>query len=219
MIDGDHPAYQASDMTTPRRAPKRTRKAYGVLKGPTDVQAVELPETPDVLISVVADTHSRPHVAGLEHLKRLQPYRIIHGGDIGAATVLDQLETIAPVIAVRGNIDPMDMGLPATQIIHWTRGGQTCSTWLLTHIALRGPKLYAQVHEMAHHFGAQLVICGHSHVPFIGRDKNLAIFNPGSIGPRRFSLPITFGSVHMSPNGIDLVHVNCETGQPLRIEK
>jgi hypothetical protein len=58
-----------------------------------------------------------------------------------------------------------------------------------------------------------MVICGHSHVPFIGRDKGLIVFNPGSIGPRRFQLPIVFGVLRLGPGGISLRHVSCETGE------
>ena len=44
-----------------------------------------------------------------------------------------------------------------------------------------------------------MVVCGHSHVPFIGRDRDLTVFNPGSIGPRRFHLPIVFGTMNVTP--------------------
>ena len=61
---------------------------------------------------------------------------------------------------------------------------------------------------------ASLVVCGHSHVPFIGQERDLTVFNPGSIGPRRFHLPIVFGTIAVAPQGIRLAHVDCETGQP-----
>ncbi|HEX3759569.1 MAG TPA: metallophosphoesterase family protein, partial [Kofleriaceae bacterium] len=54
---------------------------------------------------------------------------------------------------------------------------------------------------------------GHSHVPFIGRDRDLTVFNPGSIGPRRFHLPIVFGTLVITPQAVRLAHVDCETGQ------
>ncbi len=199
--------------TKKQRRPNR----YGVLKGPLSIREVELPSEGDVEIVAVADTHSRLHPSGLEEIKARRPFLIVHGGDIGQLDILDTLEEIAPVIAVRGNIDPMDAGLPAIQIIKWVRNGSLCSTWLLTHIALRGPKLYAEVVESARIHEAQMVVCGHSHVPFIGRDHGLAIFNPGSIGPRRFTLPITYGTIQMTDGGIQLTHMNCETGHPLKV--
>ena len=200
------------------RKKKQTRfKGYGVLKGALSIREVELPTEGEVEIVAVADTHSRLHPSGIEAIRARRPFLIVHGGDIGQLDILDTLEDIAPVIAVRGNIDPMDAGLPAIQIIKWLRGGSLCSTWLLTHIALRGPKLYTEVVESARTHEAQLVVCGHSHVPFIGRDHGIAIFNPGSIGPRRFTLPITYGTIQMTNEGIHLTHMNCETGHPLRV--
>jgi predicted phosphodiesterase len=56
-------------------------------------------------------------------------------------------------------------------------------------------------------------VCGHSHVPFIGSDRGLTVFNPGSIGPRRFSLPIVFGRIDLGTTGVKLAHVSVETGQ------
>tara|TARA_B100001250_G_C19447434_1_gene634480 strand:- start:45 stop:635 length:591 start_codon:yes stop_codon:yes gene_type:complete len=190
---------------------------YGVLRGRMEIHHLELPKEGRVHIVALADTHSHPHKDGLELVAAERPNLILHGGDIGDITVLDTLGEIAPVIAVRGNIDSTTHDLPTTIIIKWTRDDVVRSTWLLTHIAVRGPRLYREIVEIAEEHSAQLVICGHSHVPFIGRDKGLAIFNPGSIGPRRFALPITYGTIKFSLEGIDLKHINCETGEPLRV--
>ena len=59
-----------------------------------------------------------------------------------------------------------------------------------------------------------MVVCGHSHVPFLGRDRGHAVFNPGSSGPRRFQLPITLGVLDVSRSGVQMRHVDCETGLP-----
>jgi predicted phosphodiesterase len=83
---------------------------------------------------------------------------------------------------------------------------------LLVHIAVYGPKIRADVAKLARAAKASLIVCGHSHVPFIGVDKGLTVFNPGSIGPRRFSLPIVFGTIDVTAKGVKLAHVNCETG-------
>ena len=64
--------------------------------------------------------------------------------------------------------------------------------------------------------GAGLVVCGHSHVPFVTNDRGLALFNPGSVGPRRFALPIVFGVMEVTSAGVSLRHVDCETGLPWR---
>lgn len=84
---------------------------------------------------------------------------------------------------------------------------------LLTHIALHGSKLRTGVVRMAEAQGATLVVCGHSHVPFIGVDRGIIVFNPGSVGPRRFALPIVIGSMDITPSGIKLAHVDAATGQ------
>jgi predicted phosphodiesterase len=83
----------------------------------------------------------------------------------------------------------------------------------MLHIGVYGPKLRGDVARLARAQEASLVVCGHSHVPFIGRDAGLGVFNPGSVGPRRFQLPIVFGMMDLSPAGVRLRHIDCETGQ------
>jgi hypothetical protein len=79
---------------------------------------------------------------------------------------------------------------------------------------VNGPKLRAEVVRAAQAEGAALVVCGHSHVPFIGRDRGIAVFNPGSVGPKRFALPIVFGTIAITPDAIRLAHIDCATGEP-----
>jgi putative phosphoesterase len=162
-------------------------------------------------LAVVADTHSQPNAAGMTHLAALAPDAILHGGDIGDLAVLDALGQIAPVFAVRGNIDTYARDLPDVLLLDVT--GPKPLRVLLTHIAVYGPKLRAEIAKLAKAEKASLVVCGHSHVPFIGIDKGLTVFNPGSIGPKRFSLPILFGTIELSPAGVRLAHVSAETGQ------
>jgi uncharacterized protein len=163
-------------------------------------------------IAAVADTHSRPHPAIVEHLTALRPDAILHAGDIGELSVLDELRAIAPVFAVRGNIDGQAGGLPDVLTIDLEGEGRSLRI-LLLHIAVYGPKLRADVARMARAAGASLIVCGHSHVPFIGKERGLTVFNPGSIGPRRFQLPIVFGTIRVSPERVRLAHVDCETGR------
>lgn len=164
-------------------------------------------------LGVVADTHSRPHPATLPLLRAREPDAILHAGDIGELEVLDELATVAPVHAVRGNIDVRARDLPDVLTIDIRSGDDLALRILLTHIAVNGPKLRADVVRMAKAADASMVVCGHSHVPFIGEDRGLVMFNPGSAGPRRFSLPILFGTLDVSPGGIRLTHVDCETGE------
>ncbi|MEO7093967.1 MAG: metallophosphoesterase family protein [Polyangiales bacterium] len=182
-------------------APPLTRKTAQIaLKGDGTARIV-----------VVADTHSQPHARTAEHIAALAPDAILHAGDIGDLSVLDDLRAIAPLHAVRGNIDTRAHELPDVLSLELEGGGRALRM-LMTHIAVYGPKIRADVAKLARADKAQLIVCGHSHVPFIGVDKGLTVFNPGSIGPRRFHLPIVFGTITITPTGVKLAHVNCETG-------
>lgn len=166
-----------------------------------------------VRLAVVADTHSAPHPEALRLVAELKPDAIVHGGDIGDLKVLDALGAIAPTFAVRGNIDTRAPALPDVLTLDLADGDERVLRILLMHIAVFGPKLRADTLRLAKENAADLVMCGHSHVPFIGRDKGIPMFNPGSIGPRRFQLPITFGVLTIRPDAVSLRHVSCETGQ------
>jgi len=177
-------------------------------------------------IACVADTHSQPHPRTAERLAAIAPDAILHAGDIGDSAVIDQLAATAPVFAVRGNIDTrsvfpdvvtLDVVAAGAASDAADPGGDRVGALrlqiYLTHIAVAGPRLRAEVVRGARAAGAQLVVCGHSHVPFIGRDRDLTVFNPGSIGPRRFQLPIVFGTLVITPQAVRLGHVDCETGE------
>jgi uncharacterized protein len=163
--------------------------------------------------AVVADTHSRPHPATSERLAALAPDVILHGGDIGALEVLDELAQVAQVLAVRGNIDASTSQVPEALVIELLHRDVMKLRLLLTHIAVYGPKLRSEVARLASAERASLVVCGHSHVPFIGRDRGLTVFNPGSIGPRRLQLPIVLGTIDITPSSARLTHIDCETGK------
>ena len=149
------------------------------------------------MIGVISDTHGlvRPEV--LEILKGVD--LIIHAGDIGGVEVLNALETIAPVKAVRGNNDRDSWAdhIPHDQVIEY------------------GSHLFYVLHEIGHldldptaaEFSA--VIYGHSHRPLAETKKDVLYLNPGSAGPRRFSLPISIARLHidksrLTPELIDL---------------
>jgi hypothetical protein len=163
-------------------------------------------------IAVVADTHSLPHAAIDDRLTAIAPDAILHAGDIGDAAVIDQLARTAPVFVVRGNIDTRAT-FPDILTLDLVGADQRLRIFLI-HIAVNGPKLRADVARMARAARASLVVCGHSHVPFIGQERELTVFNPGSIGPRRFHLPIVFGTIAITPKGVRLAHIDCETGRP-----
>jgi len=101
---------------------------------------------------VVADTHSQPHPRAAEYLAACAPDAILHAGDIGDLGVLEQLSGIAPVLAIRGNIDVHAPDLPDVLTLDLVRGAedpQPLLRMLLVHIGVHGPKLRAEVAAMA----------------------------------------------------------------------
>ncbi|MEE2755007.1 MAG: metallophosphoesterase family protein [Myxococcota bacterium] len=181
-------------------------------KPTTETMRIQLATRTRVI--VVADTHSKPHPNTLTIIKEKRPDLILHAGDIGRLSVLEPLKEIAPLIAVRGNIDPVTCDLPDVVTILFESGDAVRSCWLLTHIAVRGPKLRSPIHSLAMAMHAQLVVCGHSHVPLLTQDRGVAVFNPGSCGPRRFALPILIGQIDIDESGLHFQHLACETGKP-----
>lgn len=181
-------------------------------EGPLPRRTIQLRDGALRLV-VVADTHSHPHPDSARRIAALAPDHLVHAGDIGALSVLEDLRRLAPLSAVRGNIDAHAQDLPDVLALDLRDGDRTALTLLLLHIALYGPKLRADVARRAAGAGASLVLCGHSHVPFMGRDRGLTVFNPGSIGPRRFALPIVFGVIEIDRQRVALRHVDCETGE------
>jgi putative phosphoesterase len=163
-------------------------------------------------LAVVADTHSLPHPATRGLLAALAPDAILHAGDIGDLAVLDALREVAPLFAIRGNIDTRAApDLPDVLTLDVAAGAGALRI-LMLHIGVAGPRLRADAAARAREAGASLVVCGHSHVPFIGLERGLTIFNPGSIGPRRFALPIVLGTIDLTPRGVRLGHIDAETG-------
>jgi putative phosphoesterase len=176
--------------------------------------ALSLRDDGGLRLVIVADTHSLPHPESARHIAALRPDAILHAGDIGDLGVLDGLARLAPLVAVRGNIDTRAPDLPDAVTIDLRSAERSVMTILLLHIAVYGAKIRADAARLARASAADLVVCGHSHVPFAGRDRGLVVFNPGSIGPRRFRLPIVFGVLEIAANEMKVHHVDCETGEP-----
>jgi putative phosphoesterase len=180
-------------------------------------KSLALPAAGALRVVVVADTHGKPDPRSPALIEAQRPDHILHAGDIGGSNgghaVLDSLAAIAPVTAVRGNIDAHTPGIPDAVTVSVEDEGSTLVTLLLVHIALYGTKLRADVARLARAEDAGIVACGHSHVPFLGRDRDVVVVNAGSIGPRRFHLPIVFAVLDVTRDGIEAHHVSCETGQ------
>ncbi len=181
------------------------------------IEQIELPESGDLTVVILSDTHGQPHPQLEALIQREKPEAILHAGDLGGRSagldLLDRLTRIAPTIAVRGNVDARDLGLFDMITVELVNDGVPALTILLVHVAIARTRLQRTIRDLALLRGADLVICGHSHIPFLGEDRGIAIFNPGSCGPRRFHLPITFGKMVVSHEGVDFTHLDCETGQ------
>jgi hypothetical protein len=138
-----------------------------------------------ILIGVISDTHGLLRPEALEALRGSE--QIIHAGDVGLPEILEQLREIAPVTAVRGNIDKAAWArkLPETEVLQF--GG--VSLYVLHDLAKLDLKPAAA--------GFKAVIYGHSHVPKQEQREGVLYFNPGSAGPRRFKLPITMGKLFL----------------------
>jgi uncharacterized protein len=141
-------------------------------------------------IGVISDTHGllRPEIAqrlaGVAH--------IVHAGDIGRPDVIDGLRRIAPVTAIKGNVDTGDWAAryPDTQLVR-----------------LGGRSIYV-LHDLKElsldpvSSGVDIVVSGHSHRQRIETIKGVLYLNPGSAGPRRFNLPITLATLELTASSL-----------------
>ena len=141
------------------------------------------------IVGVISDTHGllRPEaksaLAGCD--------LIVHAGDIGEARVLEELAEIAPVTAIRGNVDTWTRDLPENDVV-----------------AIEGRQLYV-LHNIElldldpRAAGFDAVIFGHSHMPAIYTRDGVLYLNPGSAGPRRFRLPIALALLTVRETALD----------------
>lgn len=179
-------------------------------------------------IGVVSDTHGyfdprlREVLAGVE--------TILHAGDVDSPDILEELEQIAPVYAVRGNVDGIELGLPLTRTLHFEKVQIE-----MLHILPAQP---SELHAWSDKAGAgkpipkrrgiflktfdpatRIVIFGHSHQPCLIMISQKLFFNPGSAGKRRFSLPRCCGLLEISANEIEGCMVSLENQEGYLPEK
>ncbi len=138
-----------------------------------------------MIVGVISDTHGLLRTEAVELLRGSE--HIIHAGDIGAPEIIPELEKIAPVTAIRGNVDTQE----------WARRFAETEV-----VVLAGLYLYV-IHDAnaldldPKAAGFAAVISGHSHKPKQEVKDGVLYFNPGSAGPRRFTLPVTLGRLTM----------------------
>jgi uncharacterized protein len=144
-----------------------------------------------MILGVISDTHGLLRREAMEALRGSD--RILHAGDVGDPEILDVLAKIAPVTAIRGNVDieSWARALPETEIVEL--GG--VSIYMLHDLGRLDLKPEAA--------GMHAVVYGHSHQPKIEMKKGVLYFNPGSAGPRRFQLPVSVGRLRIEKGKIE----------------
>jgi putative phosphoesterase len=135
------------------------------------------------VVGVISDTHGLLRPEAVDALRGSD--HIIHAGDVGDPAILDTLRALAPVTAVRGNIDKGQWArkLAETEVVELTG----ISVYTLHDLGTLDLKPEAS--------GFSAVIYGHSHIPKQETRNEVLYFNPGSAGPRRFKLPISVGKL------------------------
>jgi putative phosphoesterase len=147
------------------------------------------------VVGLISDTHGLLRPEALRALDGSD--LIIHAGDVGKPEILDTLRLLAPVVAVRGNID----------------NGEWASALPLAAPAEAGPAAIYVLHDIQQlgldpaAAGFQVVVSGHSHMPSRTERNGVLYLNPGSAGPRRFHLPVTVARLDLrrSPWKVDFI--------------
>jgi uncharacterized protein len=151
-------------------------------------------------VGLISDTHGMLRKEALDAL--LGSELIIHAGDVGKPEILEALRKIAPVLAVRGNVDTAEWAKALPQ----------------STVAEAGTTLIYVLHDV-HALdldpgvsGFQIVVSGHSHQPGMSERQGVLYINPGSAGPRRFRLPVTVArlSVGKTPLGLEFVSLEAQ---------
>ena len=148
-------------------------------------------------VGLISDTHGLLRKEALEALRGSE--LILHAGDVGKPEILEDLKRIAPVIAVRGNVDKEEWAkvLPETAAVE------------------AGPALIYMLHDLnaldlnPASSGFHIVVSGHTHKPVKTERDGVLYINPGSAGPRRFRLPVTVARLEVgrAPFGLEFVQL------------
>lgn len=144
-----------------------------------------------MILGVISDTHGLLRPEAAEALRGSD--QILHAGDVGAPEVLAALARLAPITAVRGNVDTSS----------WARKLRD------TEVVEAGGTLIFVLHDLGQldlkpeAAGFRVVVHGHSHRPKMEERKGVLYFNPGSAGPRRFKLPVSVGRLRIEGGKID----------------
>jgi len=158
-------------------------------------------------IGLVSDTHGYFDSRLISLLSGVD--RILHAGDVGSQAVLDELESIAPVQAVRGNVDTSEFGLPLSLVImlegvqvemlHVLPAPQTeVEAWSMGNFSAKAGAESRERFRQRFEPATRMVIFGHTHQPALFELEQTLFVNPGSAGKKRFSLPRCCGLMQIS---------------------
>jgi putative phosphoesterase len=152
------------------------------------------------LIGLISDTHGLLRNEALRALRGAD--LIIHAGDVGKPEILDRLKDLAPVVAVRGNVDEGEwaMQLPLTQVTE----ADGATLYILHDLEQLDLDPLAA--------GFQVVVSGHTHQPHHTRRAGVLFVNPGSAGPRWFQLPVTLARLDLGKTPWKLEFVDLSKG-------
>jgi uncharacterized protein len=155
-------------------------------------------------IGLISDTHGLLRNEALQALSGSD--LIIHAGDVGDSKILDALRDIAPLIAVRGNIDTAEWAksLPETAVAE----AGSANIYVLHDVNALDLDPNAA--------GFHIVVSGHSHKPARSERNGVVYINPGSAGPRRFNLPITIARLDLSVMPCSVEFVDLEKGRKVK---
>jgi|ERR1041385_7068337 putative phosphoesterase len=143
------------------------------------------------IVGVISDTHGLLRPEAITALEG--SHYIIHAGDIEDPAILERLKEIAPVTAVRGNVDygPWTDHIPETNVLE------------VDGVSIYVLHILEQLDLDPEAAGFAAVVCGHSHVPKQQVKNGVLYFNPGSAGPRRFKLPASVGRLKIESGKIE----------------
>jgi putative phosphoesterase len=153
-----------------------------------------------IRIGIIADTHGLFDPAVRRHFKDID--HILHAGDIGDRSVIEQLERMALVTAVSGNVDDDQCGFPSEAVIKLA--GLRIA---IRHILYEGGKLTKDGRAFLDREQPDICVFGHTHQPKTERLGKTLLFNPGSAGPKRFKLPRGVGILALTKQGIIPKHI------------
>ncbi len=175
-------------------------------------RTIELSDAGNCIVAVISDTHARPHPNLFPVLDRHHPSLILHAGDVEDVALVTELESLGPTVYVRGNVDPTGPMWPDSVSLGIKLGPSRQVGLLLVHSAVARLRLNRDIISLLQENPAQIVVYGHSHMPFLGKQQDTVLFNPGSAGPPRMGLPTTMGLIEISDQ-IRFKHLDLRTGE------